>query len=112
MAKKVIVELVDDFDGKSPAGETVHFGIDGVMYELDLSAKNADKLREVFGQWTQLARKVGRNRKSTTKAHGARATADREQTAAIRNWARANDYQVSSRGRIHKDIVEAYNKAS
>ncbi|MGF6884844.1 hypothetical protein ABIA39_006975 [Nocardia sp. GAS34] len=34
-----VVESVDDFDGKSPAGETVHFGIDGVMYEIDLSAK-------------------------------------------------------------------------
>ncbi|WP_227981283.1 histone-like nucleoid-structuring protein Lsr2 [Nocardia spumae] len=111
MAKKVIVELVDDYDGKSKADETVHFGLDGVEYEIDLSTKNAAALREIFEQWTQPARKVGRNRKSNSKISGTRTAPDREHTAAIREWARNNGYEVSSRGRIHKDIVEAYNKA-
>ncbi|WP_280377176.1 Lsr2 family DNA-binding protein, partial [Nocardia wallacei] len=39
-------------------------------------------------------------------------TTDREQTAAIRDWARRNGYNVSSRGRIQADVVAAYNKAS
>ncbi|MBF6273894.1 nucleoid-associated protein Lsr2 [Nocardia sp. 852002-20019_SCH5090214] len=111
MAKKVIVELVDDYDGKSDADQTVHFGIDGVEYEIDLSTKNAEKLRKIFEQWTEPARKVGRNRKGAVKSGTARTTPDREQTAAIREWARNNGYEISSRGRIHKDIVEAYNKA-
>ncbi|NKY50976.1 histone-like nucleoid-structuring protein Lsr2 [Nocardia vermiculata] len=111
MAKKVLVELVDDYDGTSPADETVHFGIDGVTYEIDLTAENAAKLRALFEEWTAPARKVGRKRKGASKTASPRATPDREQTAAIRHWARANGYQVSSRGRIQKDIIEAYHKA-
>ena len=38
MVKKVLVSLIDDFDGK-PADETVQFGLDGVSYEIDLSAR-------------------------------------------------------------------------
>ncbi|NKY87841.1 histone-like nucleoid-structuring protein Lsr2 [Nocardia veterana] len=112
MAKKIIVELVDDYDGKSKADETVLFGIDGVEYEIDLSTKNADKLRGLLEEWTQAARKVGRNRRGASRIGGPRTTPDRKQTAAIREWARNNGYEVSSRGRIHKDIIEAYNKAN
>ncbi|MBF6171006.1 histone-like nucleoid-structuring protein Lsr2 [Nocardia blacklockiae] len=111
MARKVIVELVDDYDGKSKAEETVRFALDGVEYEIDLSLKNAGKLREVFEQWTESARKVGRIPKGKSKVIG-RSSTDREQTAAIRDWARKNGYNVSSRGRIQADVVAAYNKAS
>ena len=43
MARKVIVSLVDDFDGTSETDETVTFGI-------DLSDTNATKLRATFDQ--------------------------------------------------------------
>jgi hypothetical protein len=52
MAKKVTVTLVDDFDGEGAADETVEFGLDGVTYEIDLSAKNATKLRNDLKQWS------------------------------------------------------------
>lgn len=52
MARRVVVTLVDDFDGVSAAEETVTFAIDGATYEIDLSETNAAKLREVFEQWT------------------------------------------------------------
>ncbi len=45
MAKKVTVTLVDDVDGEAAADESVEFSIDGVTYEIDLSSKNAEKLR-------------------------------------------------------------------
>ncbi|MGA4792066.1 histone-like nucleoid-structuring protein Lsr2 [Nocardia sp. AB354] len=112
MAKKVIVVLIDDFDGKSKAEETVSFSLDGVEYEIDLSTKNAGKLRGVFEQWTGPARKVGRIPRGKARTTGARTAADKQQTAAIREWAKNNGYNVSSRGRIQADIVEAYNKAS
>jgi hypothetical protein len=44
MAQETIVRLLDDIDGK-PADETVSFSLDGITYEIDLRAKNADKLR-------------------------------------------------------------------
>ncbi|MFI7195308.1 histone-like nucleoid-structuring protein Lsr2 [Nocardia nova] len=111
MAKKIIVELVDDYDGKSKADETVRFGIDRVEYEIDLSLKNAGKLRAAFEPWTESARRVGRIPRGKSKTIETRTTADKQQTAAIRDWARDNGYEVSRRGRIHKDIVDAYNKA-
>ncbi|MDR7167284.1 hypothetical protein J2W56_001002 [Nocardia kruczakiae] len=111
MAKKIIVELIDDFDGKSKAEETVSFSLDGAEYEIDLSTKNARKLRGVFEQWTGPARKVGRVSRKRAKT-GTRTAADKRQTGAIREWAKNNGYNVSSRGRIHADIIEAYNKAS
>lgn len=59
MAKKVTVTLVDDFDGAGPADETVEFSIDGVSYEIDLSAQNAQKLRDLFTPWIEAGRRVG-----------------------------------------------------
>ena len=59
MAKKVTVTLVDDFDGEGAADETVEFGLDGVTYEIDLSAKNATKLRNDLKQWVEASRRVG-----------------------------------------------------
>lgn len=53
MAKKVTVTLIDDYDGKSKADETVQFSIDGVAYEIDLSTLNAGKLRGALEPWTE-----------------------------------------------------------
>ena len=44
MAQKVQIVLIDDIDG-GPADETVYFSLDGVSYEIDLSAPNAVRLR-------------------------------------------------------------------
>ncbi|MFF3567803.1 histone-like nucleoid-structuring protein Lsr2 [Nocardia jiangxiensis] len=110
MARKVIVELVDDYDGKSPAEESVLFSLDGVEYEIDLSVLNAAALRGIFDQWTPHARKAGRVSKSKGQKVS-RSSAEREQTAAIRDWARKNGYSVSTRGRIQAEVVEAYKNA-
>ena len=45
MAQQVNVVLVDDLDG-TPAEETVTFGLDGISYEIDLTAENAARLRD------------------------------------------------------------------
>ncbi|QIS10489.1 MULTISPECIES: histone-like nucleoid-structuring protein Lsr2 [Nocardia] len=112
MAKKVTVTMVDDFDGTSKADETVHFSIDGVAYEIDLSTKNAGKLRAALEPWADNARRTGRLK---TKTRGAgkdfRSTVDRDQSLAIREWARKNGHKVSARGRISADVVAAYNNA-
>ncbi|MFE3281421.1 Lsr2 family protein [Nocardia sp. NPDC059239] len=110
MARKVVVELVDDYDGKSAAEETVFFAVDGVAYEIDLSKLNAANMRGMFEQWTKHARKMGRASRNVT-ASKTRPAVDREQTQAIRNWARKNGFEVSSRGRVSAEILDAYNKA-
>lgn len=47
VASKTVVELFDDLDG-GRADETVRFELDGVEYEIDLSAPHAAKLRDVL----------------------------------------------------------------
>ena len=118
MAKKVTVTLIDDVDGEAPADETVEFGIDGVSYEIDLSTGNAAKLRSQLDIWVSHARKTSGRRRTTTVNAGtapatkSRVAVDREQSAAIRDWARRNGHKVSARGRISAEITEAYNKAT
>ncbi|OBB05413.1 nucleoid-associated protein Lsr2 [Mycobacteriaceae bacterium 1482268.1] len=113
MAKKVTVTLVDDFDGEGSADETVEFGLDGVSYEIDLSSKNAAKLRNDLKQWVNAGRRVGGRRRGRSAASGrGRAAIDREQSAAIREWARRNGHSVSTRGRIPADVIDAFHAAT
>ncbi len=83
MARRDVVILEDDLEG-GPADETVKFALDGVQYEIDLSQKNAARLRES-------------------------AAADREQNKAIRTWAKRKGRNISDRGRIPQEIVDEYN---
>ncbi|AWK70798.1 MULTISPECIES: histone-like nucleoid-structuring protein Lsr2 [Rhodococcus] len=117
MAKKVTVTLIDDVDQEASADETVEFGLDGVQYEIDLSSENAAKLREQLDVWVSHARKVSSRKRGKTVAAAPAATksrvsVDREQSAAIREWARKNNKKVSARGRISAEIIDAYNKAN
>ena len=58
MAKQVQTRLVDDLDG-SEAAETVLLGLDGKAFELDLSEKNAKKLRKALEPFLVAARRSG-----------------------------------------------------
>jgi Lsr2 len=116
MAKKVTVTLVDDFDGEGNADETVEFGLDGVTFEIDLTTKNAAKLRADLTKWIDAGRRVGGRRRGRGAVAGAgrggRASIDREQSAAIREWARRNGHNVSTRGRIPADVIDAFHAAT
>jgi hypothetical protein len=112
MAKRVIHELVDDLDGK-PATETITFGLDGIVYEIDLSTKNAAKLRDVLAPFATAGTRLGRGPVATSRGLGSRgrgpAKADPDQNRAIRAWAQAKGLQVSDRGRIRQEFVERYH---
>ncbi|MFC3964878.1 histone-like nucleoid-structuring protein Lsr2 [Nocardia jiangsuensis] len=113
MAKKVIVQTIDDLDGESVADETIEFALDGVGYEIDLSSANAKKLRDELEAWAKHARRVsGRRRQPKTPAPRAKSADNREQTAAIREWARNNGFEVSARGRIPAEVQQAYRAAN
>ena len=114
MAKKVLVELVDDIDGKQ-ADETLRFGIDGTEYEIDLSEKHATKLRSALASFITHGRRVGRLPSTRSSARhpvpGQRGPArvDKEQNKAIRAWAKRKGKPISDRGRIPQEIVDEYN---
>lgn len=114
MAKKTQVILIDDLD-QGQADETVTFGLDGSTYEIDLSSKNAAALRDALAGYVGAAHRLARTGVRSGAVSGGRgrgtATADREQTQAIRAWARRNGHTVSDRGRIPGTIVEAYHAA-
>src|SRR3984957_11430643 len=112
MAKKGTVTLVDDFDGGGAADETVEFGLDGVTYEIDLSTKNATKLRNDLKQWVEAGRRVGGRRRGRASAGRGRGAIDREQSAAIREWARGTAHKVATRGRIPADVIDAFHAAT
>jgi len=117
MAQKVQVLLVDDLDG-GEASETVSFAIDGTSYEIDLSARNAEQLRDAVAKYVGAARRAGRSsggstgRSSSGRSRGGSAPMDRDQAAAIRSWAKKQGLKVSDRGRIPATIIEQYNQSA
>lgn len=110
MAQRVSVVLVDDVDG-TPAAETVSFGLDGVTYEIDLSDENAGKLRDSLASWIGSARRSG-GRRTAAKGASAKRSAGGPSASVIREWATANGFTVSERGRISAEVREAYDAAN
>jgi hypothetical protein len=107
VVQKVETRLVDDLDG-SVAAETLRFGLEGRQYEIDLSEGNAARLRDSLAAFVTSARRVTGGR--TMSQSTGRASRDREQTGAVREWARANGFEVSHRGRIAADVLKAYEQ--
>jgi hypothetical protein len=108
MAQKLSVEVVDDIDGGA-ASQTVPFGLDGVSYDIDLSDENAAHLRDELARFVAAARRTGGRK--IRQAAGESSAPAKENAAQIRVWARSNGYSISDRGRVSKEISEAYELA-
>lgn len=103
MARIENVVITDDFDG-SEGASTVVFGLDGRSYEIDLSAENETELRDFLTHYIQRARRP----RSARIAAAVPAPPNTEDIAAIRAWAKENDFNVSDRGRISSEVRSAY----
>ncbi|OII01446.1 lysylphosphatidylglycerol synthetase [Curtobacterium sp. MCBA15_007] len=113
MAQKVTTHLVDDLTGttiEDGKGRTIHFGFDGTNYEIDLLDDNVHQLREALSDYIDAARKTG-NRAGRASSGSAPKRGNSEELGKIREWAAANGYEVSSRGRISQVVRDAYNAA-
>jgi Lsr2 len=104
MATKVLTTLQDDIDGTA-ATETVRFALDGVEWEIDLSERNANRLRNSLSVFIAHGRKVGGKRGPKP------ASSTQTDSQAVRKWAQANGIEVSARGRIPAQVVERYRAA-
>ena len=104
--RKVQVILQDDIDGGEPA-QTVYFSLDGKAYEIDLTERNAAKLRGALAPWIVAARPASSARIPAPRSKPGRAT----DTVDIRRWARENHIPVSERGRISIDLRTRYEAA-
>jgi hypothetical protein len=114
VARQVIETLIDDIDGKA-ADETVRFGLDGVDYSIDLSGRNAGKLRSLFSAYQEAGTRLGRSGSSTPGARetiGERRGRGRDENKAIREWAAKHGKELSDRGRIPAAIVDEYHAAT
>ena len=118
MAQRTIVTLVDDLTGEVAENiSTVEFALDGRTYELDLTDDNSAKLHDALSQYVNAARKIGGRRHSAARPDGGskstgRATGhNRETLKSIREWAKKNGHNVSDRGRLPAEVVQAWETA-
>jgi len=115
MGRSVQVQVLDDLDG-SPADETLKFSIDGVAYEIDLNAANADRFRTEIARYIVAGRRAARTTPASSPRSGGRVTgrpqAGRSQNQAIREWAKSRGYDVGGRGRIPSAIIAEFHETA
>jgi hypothetical protein len=112
MAKTTRVVLTCDLHGDgTEAVTTIRVDNGTARYELDLCQSHFDELTGA-GRRLRPRRRTGGARSATKAANraaksrrGGRSALD---TAAVREWARANGHTVSDRGRIPGHILEAF----
>ncbi len=109
MAERRVLSLLDDLDG-GKAVETIRFGLDGREYEIDLSKRNADRLRAALAPYSHAGRRMVR-----TSRRGGMVAQRRVDVAAdpraVRAWARSNRIKVPERGRLPAALIERYHAA-
>src|SRR3954463_11546263 len=120
MAQRVVQTLVSDLSGSEENVSNVEFGLDGATYEIDLDESEQQNLRDALADYVKHARRTGRTRartspgKGTSAAmtrHASQARPERGRSKEIREWAVAQGYPLSTRGRIPAEVTEAYDKA-
>ncbi|GGN38591.1 hypothetical protein FHR83_005527 [Actinoplanes campanulatus] len=112
MAKQIITVLTDDLNGEA-ADRTVEFALDGISYTIDLSDLNIGKLRKALEPYIAAGTRHGRvgggsGRRSPARMEAPVRRSGRDENKAIREWAASNGHNISSRGRIPTEVVQAY----
>lgn len=124
MSRTTKLIITDDFDGTvidEPDYKSLQFAIDGAIYEIDVNADHRGEFMEMLAPWceaaTEMPKKfVGRSTARLAAVPSMPGQApkrptrrDPVQVAAIRQWGRANGYEISDRGRIPREVEDAYN---
>ena len=112
--EKVTVTMIDDLDG-STATETIAFALEGADYEIDLSKRNADRLRRVLKPYVESGRKVRRasgNRSAKSVRRSTSAGTEGYDRAEVRAWAKSHRIKIAPRGRIADDVVERWRQSN
>lgn len=110
MAKKTIVEIIDDIDGEpiDSGGETIRFAVNGTEYSIDLNDKNATEFHRKIDYYIKHGERIGGRRRGSSVKPATQAGPDDSSIREIRAWAKANGHVVASKGRISEDVVAAY----
>lgn len=114
MAQKVQILLTCDLDEEDvPAVETVTFSYDGINYAFELCEDHLEDFNNTMQGYIAAARRAdgaGRRARVAAAPRGG-PRSPKEDLGAVRDWARANGYRVSDRGRIPGEVREAYAAA-
>lgn len=119
MARKELVQYIDDMDGtpiKDEDVQVVRFSYRGKNYFLDLTEDNARKFDEAMAPFIENAQvddaapAATRTRRAAA-ANNPNAARQRERNRIIRQWAKDRGMAVADRGALPKSIIEEYEKA-
>ncbi|GAA3750401.1 histone-like nucleoid-structuring protein Lsr2 [Micromonospora maritima] len=121
MARQEIVKLFDDITGEDITDQRgagrVEFEVGGKRYEVDLSTKNQDALKEALEPFISAGRRVVSASVRRHLESPSRRTAhlDRAQLAEIRRWGQENAAALglkppSDKGRVSNEVLEAYRE--
>ena len=116
MAQRTQVVLTCDVhEGTAEAVDTVAFTVEGQAYECELCEAHLIEFREAMEIWSSHSRAVGRGRGGQSSGRSSRGrksgSGDGPSSAEVREWARAQGMQVSSRGRIPAELHAAFESA-
>jgi Lsr2 len=112
VAQRVV--LTDDLDG-TEATQTISYTIEGQEYEIDLSEENVQRFHDALEPFVSKSREVERQPLPSRRGRGngrrRSGASGRSDIAQIREWAMGRNMDVSRRGRIKKEIIDAYDEA-
>jgi hypothetical protein len=111
VAQKYLVQLIDDLSQEQiedGAGESVAFGVDGASYAIDLTREHAAEFRALLEPYVTTARRAD---SATAPKRSSRPAAPKQDLKAVREWASANGYTVSDRGRVPNEVQKAFAAA-
>ncbi|MFE2103935.1 Lsr2 family protein [Streptomyces sp. NPDC059468] len=111
MAQKIVTVYSDDLTGTESSEVSTHrFSLNGINYEIDLTPENYDKLDAALRPFIEKGRKLGRTKGAGTgRVRGE--PADGPSAEEIRAWAREKGLEVNDRGRVPKEIRDAFSAA-
>ncbi len=122
MAQRTQVLLTCDVhDGEAEAAETVIYTVEGQTYECELCEAHLAEFREAMEIWSSHSRLAGRGRTAQPSARPSRggrtgraragSAGDGPTAAEIRDWARSQGMEVSTRGRVPAELHAAFAAA-
>lgn len=122
MARAIQVVMTCDVDESDDAEglQTVRFAVNGIDYEIDLCGEHLEEFNSSVQPYvalgrksedTRRARRAPRSQGGTPAPRASSRGGDRAEMTALREWARAHGFKVGDRGRISKEVREAYAAA-
>ena len=103
--------FVDDLDGSTEDVQNAQISLDGANFEIDLSAANAARLRGKLAKYVEYGTRVTPQKTRRSQRVVKPPVSGRDQVQAVRDWARQNASTVSARGRIPKNVQDAFAAA-